>query len=157
MRTWKVVTRGIGILALCSSAAVAQNLPQGAQPTDPEKILDLYTGKTSNWNGGGYAYWGSRGELQSTSPDGTAAGVGKWYVTTASKLCQDATYYWLENGTRNSEADKYCWKFMTAPDGTIWEKYLPGDGGWYRHEYAKQVRGNPHRREYQALLQKLGL
>uniref|UniRef100_UPI003B520612 DUF995 domain-containing protein n=1 Tax=Roseovarius indicus TaxID=540747 RepID=UPI003B520612 len=148
---------GIGMLAICASAAMADSMPEGAQPTDPEKIIDLYNGKTSNWKSGGFAYWGPGGKLQATGPNGNAYGVGKWYVTTASKLCQEATYYWMESGSRKSEAGKWCWKFATGPDGTIWENYLPEDTGWYRHRTDKQVRGNPHRRELQALKRKVGL
>ncbi|PWE34141.1 hypothetical protein DDZ14_02690 [Maritimibacter sp. 55A14] len=156
MRTSNIALSGFGIIALCTSVALAGGKPEGAKPTNPKKIYKLFAGKTSNWNRGGYAFWGPKGELQATGKSGSV-GVGKWYVTTSSKLCQEATYYWTENAVRKSEVGKWCWQFVTAPDGTIYEKYLPENTDWYPYDKRKQVKGNMHGREYQKLLRKFGL
>lgn len=131
--------------------------PKGSQPTDPQAIIKLYAGNTSYWDRGGSAYWGPKGKFQSTGSKGTGYGTGKWYVPNTSKLCQDAKYQWLEGSALKSEDYKGCWEFKTAPDGVVWERFLPEKTEWYKHKASKQRKGNGNARAFKANGKKLGL
>ena len=145
-------------VALSSGMAMAdKSPPKGSKPTDPNTIIKLYAGKTSNWNSGGGAYWAPNGDLQATGRKGHAVGLGKWYVTTKSKLCQDATYYWEENGSTQTENWEGCWEFKTAPDGVVWERFLPEKGEWWPHRPEKQVKGNTLKNQLNSNRKRLGV
>jgi hypothetical protein len=142
---------------LSASICVAEKKPpKGSTPTDPNTIVKLYAGKTSFWDRGGVAYWGPGGKFRSTGGKGTAYGEGKWYVTTASKLCQETIYHWSKDGAVESEDYKGCWEFKTAPDGVIWERFLPEETEWYRHRTDKQKNGNAAASTIKAAARKFG-
>lgn len=143
--------------ALAGSAAFAQGKPRGAKKTDPQKIVQLYAGKTSNWNRGGHAYWGSDGSYLGIGRDPSWIGVGKWYVTTRGRLCAEATWTGMPEGKLETSDYEACWEFVTAPDGQIWERYLPEKSDWYRHKPEKQVNGHTQRRKINALRKKYGV
>ncbi|EDZ48405.1 conserved hypothetical protein [Rhodobacterales bacterium Y4I] len=107
----------IAAIAL-SPPAFAGSKPKGAKPADPKQIAALYAGKTSHWNRGGFAYWGPGGEFQGLGKSGDSVGIGKWYVTNRGKLCHETNWYWMEGGKKESTNGKWCWEFVTAPDGT---------------------------------------
>ncbi len=145
------------ILAANAGSALADKKPKGAKKTDPQTIVQLYSGKTSNWNRGGHAYWGSGGKYKGINKKETAVGVGKWYVTTTGKLCSEATWYWEDGGKTKSEPYDMCWEFVTAPDGTVWERDLKDKSEWYRHNYDKQVKGDTQKRKFNKIAKSLGL
>jgi phage/plasmid-associated DNA primase len=140
-----------------ASAALADKKPKGAKKTEPQVIAQLYAGKTSNWNSGGHAYWGANGQYKAINKKGTAVGVGKWFVTTRGRLCNETTWYWPEDGQTKSEPYEECWEFVTAPDGTIWERYMPDKTEWYRHKTEKQVNGEAEKAKFNRIASNLGL
>ncbi|WP_101065697.1 DUF995 domain-containing protein [Roseovarius salinarum] len=143
--------------ALLAGAAYAGGKPSGATPTDPQKIYRLFAGKTSNWDSGGHAYWGPDGTYRGIGETGVGVGSGKWYVTTASKMCHESTWHWAEDGRRKSKSGKWCWEFATAPDGTIFERFLTKNTDWVPHRRDKQVRGDTQARRHKAISRQLGL
>lgn len=143
-------------LGLAAGAAVAAGKPKGAQPTDPQVIWKLFAGKTSHWNQGGTAYWGPDGTYRGVNRNGDAIGEGKWYVTTASKMCHESVWRKAQRGSSGSEVGKWCWEFVTAPDGQIWERFLPDRSDWYRHRPEKQRNGETHRRQFRQLKAQAG-
>jgi hypothetical protein len=145
-----ITAAALACLVSTGTALAEKNPPKGSQPTDPQVIGKLYNGKTSYWDRGGSAYWGPGGVLESTGAKGNAYGKGKWYVTNTSKLCQEATFYWTEGNAVKSEDWKGCWEFATAPDGVIWERFLPEKSEWYKHKTEKQKNGNGNAKVFKA-------
>lgn len=145
------------LAAMPAASALAGGKPKGAKATPPEVILQLYAGKTSNWNSGGHAYWGPGGRFQGINKTKDAVGIGKWYVTRQGKLCHEANWHKAEGGAVKAYPHKSCWQFVTAPDGTVWERYLNEDGDWYRHKPGKQVNGNSQQRLFGRISRDLGL
>ncbi|MES0827579.1 DUF995 domain-containing protein [Ruegeria sp. SCP11] len=147
----------LGLLISSTSSALADKKPKGAKKTDPQTIAQLYSGKTSNWNSGGHAYWGPGGEYKGINKKGTAVGIGKWFVTTKGRLCNETIWYWPEDRQTKSEPYEECWEFVTAPDGTIWERYMPDKTEWYRHKPEKQVKGDAAKSKFNKIAKSLGL
>ncbi len=153
----KFAAFAVAFLLISTPAAFAEkNPPKGSTPTDPQEIARLFNGKTSFWNSGGSAYWGPGGVFESTGRKGEDYGKGKWYITTSGKLCQEATYYWMESNTVKNDDWKGCWEFQTAPDGVVWERFLPDKTEWYRHNAGKQKNGNANAKAFKANGAKLG-
>ncbi|KIC18838.1 DUF995 domain-containing protein [Leisingera sp. ANG-Vp] len=147
----------LALAALPGTGALAAAKPKGAKATPPEVIMQLYAGKTSNWSRGGHAYWAADGSFQGINKTGDAVGTGKWYVTRKGKLCSEADWHKAVDGAVKVLPFKSCWQFVTAPDGTVWERYLGEDGGWYRHNAEKQVSGNSQKRLFRKISKRLGL
>ncbi|MBY6044825.1 DUF995 domain-containing protein [Phaeobacter italicus] len=146
------------VSALSTPAMSAGGKPKGAQPTPPQEIISLYRGMTSTWNSGGSVYWAPDGTFQGINRRKDAVGVGKWFVTSKSKLCAEVTWNAVVAGKPKTLDDEQCWQFVTAPDGTIWERYLSGDDRkWYRHKREKQSKGNSRKRLFQKISAQLGL
>lgn len=140
-----------------ATVALADKKPKGAKPTNPQQIVNLYSEKTSHWNSGGFAYWGPGGEYQGLSKTGEAVGIGKWYVTNRGKLCHESEWFWDEGGQVKSDDGKWCWNFVTAPDGQVWERWQDDKKNWYRHKPEKQHNGNTQKMKINALRAKLGV
>jgi len=155
--TLSVGTIATAILISTAAGAWADKKPKGAKKTDPQTIIQLYAGKTSNWNRGGHAYWGPGGVYKGIIKDETSVGNGKWYVTTNGKLCSEATWYWKEGAETKSGPFETCWEFVTAPDGTVWERFLNEKSEWYRHKPEKQVNGDTQRNKFNRIAKQLGL
>jgi hypothetical protein len=136
-------------LALLPAAgALAKSKPKGAKPTDPQFIIDSYAGKTSSWNSGGFAYWGADGTYRAINKRHDAVAEGKWYVTNRGKLCTESDWRGREDGELKVTPYKACWKFLTDPEGVVWEEYR-GSKDWYRHKPEKQQKGDTQRRLFQ--------
>ncbi|MCP5073625.1 MAG: DUF995 domain-containing protein, partial [Rhodobacteraceae bacterium] len=88
---------------------------------------------------------------------GKAVGIGKWYVTKKAKLCHESNWYWDESGTTKSDSGKWCWDFVTDPNGVVWERFQKDKRNWYRHNEDKQKAGNTKKRKIKALRVKLGV
>ncbi|WP_027234561.1 DUF995 domain-containing protein [Leisingera caerulea] len=152
------IVAAIAVTAIALTSPVfAGSKPKGAKPADPKQIAALYAGKTSHWTRGGYAYWGPGGEFLGVGKSGDSVGIGKWYVTTRGKLCHETQWYWLEKGERKSTDGKWCWDFVTAPDGVVWERFQEDKSNWYRHKPAKQHNGNTQRSKISSLRSKIGV
>lgn len=147
----------VAAIFLAAGESLAKGKPKGAKRTDPQTIAQLYSGKTTNWRLGGSFYWAPNGTLQGIGQKEGAVGIGRWYVTNRGKLCNETDWYWFENGARQYKRFEECWEFVTAPDGTIWERFIPEKSNWYRHSIRSQVRGNPHQRKFNKLKKDLGL
>ncbi|MDC0658149.1 DUF995 domain-containing protein [Leisingera sp. SS27] len=145
------------LAAVPASGAWAGAKPKGAKATPPEVIMQLYAGKTSNWSRGGHAYWAPDGSFEGVNKSGDAVGIGKWYVTRKGKLCNEADWHKAVDGVVKTVSNESCWQFVTAPDGSVWERYLGEDGSWYRHKPEKQVSGNSQRRLFRKISKRLGL
>lgn len=143
--------------AFFATSALAEKKPKGAKPTDPQQIASLYAGKTSHWNNGGFAYWGPGGEYQGLNKTGDAIGVGKWYVTNRGKLCHESKWYWEEGGVAKSDDGTWCWDFVTAPDGVVWERFQEDKKNWYRHSAEKQRNGNTQKKKLASMRAKFGI
>lgn len=156
-RSLKLAAVASVLAALPATAVLAGGKPKGAKATPPEVIQQLYAGKTSNWNSGGHAYWAPDGRFQGINKTKDAVGIGKWYVTSRSKLCHEANWHKAEGGAVKAYPHKSCWQFVTAPDGTVWERHLNEKGDWYRHQRGKQVNGNTQQRLFRKISQDLGL
>ncbi|UWQ78149.1 DUF995 domain-containing protein [Leisingera sp. S132] len=100
---------------------------------------------------------GPDGSFEGVSKGGDAVGIGKWYVTRKGKLCNEADWHQAVDGVVKTVSNESCWQFVTAPDGSVWERYLGGDGSWYRHKPEKQVSGNSQRRLFRKISKRLGL
>jgi len=148
----------IGTITLASATMVlADKKPKGAKATDPNVIIGLYSGKTSKWNRGGYAYWQSNGEYHGIGSKGDWVGIGKWYVTTKSKLCNETQWHGIKDGKQTQSPHKFCMEFVTAPDGTIWERNVTEKSDWYRHKTSKQTKGDTQKRKFSALRKQFGV
>ncbi|KIC35544.1 DUF995 domain-containing protein [Leisingera sp. ANG-M7] len=147
----------LALAAVPGGGALAGAKPKGAKATPPEAIMQLYAGKTSNWSRGGHAYWAPDGSFQGVNKTGDAVGIGKWYVTRKGKLCSEADWHKAVDGVLQVVSSQNCWQFVTAPDGTVWERYLGEDSNWYRHKAEKQVNGNSGKRQFRKVSKRLGL
>jgi len=155
--------RPISFLAAClfavsfTAPAMADQKPKGAKPTDPKMVFSLYAGKTSFWDRGGTAYWKADGTFQGTGKDPTWIGLGKWTVNTKSRLCADVNWFGVKDGKQVSEPFQMCFDFVTAPDGTIWEKNVGEKSEWYRHKEAKQKNGDQNSKQVNKMRKQYGV
>lgn len=138
-------------IGFAAGSALAAGKPKGAKPTSPDVIWKLYAGKTSHWNSGGFAYWGPDGTYRGISKTGEWFGEGKWYVTTRGRMCHESAWQKAEAGSTKSDPDKWCWEFVTAPDGQVWERFIPDKTDWYRHNPAKQHGGETQRSRFRTM------
>lgn len=144
-------------LILLAGESLAKGKPKGAKATDPQQIAQLFSGKTSNWSRGSTFYWAPNGVMHGVGKSGDSIGIGKWFVTNKGKLCNETTWYWPENGQTKSDLYEECWEFVTAPDGTIWERYLPEKSDWFKHKHEKQVKGDTQKSKFNKIKKDLGL
>ncbi len=148
-----------GFVALMAAGPVfaEKKQPKGSTATPPNEIAKLYAGKTSAWNRGGFAYWKPNGEFHGVGKTGDAVGIGKWYVTTKSKLCHETIWHWIKDGQQEHGDYKHCWEFVTAPDGTIWQRDLTDKSEWYRYKASKHTKGNSQKRAFNSLRKQFGV
>lgn len=142
---------------LSTSQTLAAGKPQGAEPVDPQRIITLYSGKTTRLNSGARAYWAPGGEYHGINKRGTGIGIGIWFVNKPGMLCNEVKWYWSESGQTKSYSYQECWEFVVDQDGTIWERYISGRTDWYRHEIGNQTSGDSSKTRFERIKARLGL
>ena len=156
LRSFRFMMSLAVLLVLAAGSVTAAGKPKGASGTDPQVIYKLYAGKTSHWNRGGTAYWAPDGSFRGINKNRDWIGEGKWYVTTSSKLCYEALWREADAASTESDSGKWCWEFVTAPDGQIWERFLPERTDWYLHKTEKQHNGETQKAVFRSLKAKAG-
>jgi hypothetical protein len=125
------------LLLSLAAPSVADPMPRGAKPAQPQKIAQAYAGRTDIWeegcNGGIYfsPNWQARAWCAESSDN---VGAGSWRVDESGRLCQSLNWYW-PNGTRAgvSAGEELCISHVVDRWGKMWRNW-PGDAEWWPME-----------------------
>ncbi|MGI3168933.1 DUF995 domain-containing protein [Pseudooceanicola sp. C21-150M6] len=159
MNFTKITATACLIAATATSPALSEAKPKGSTKTPPQEIIQLLAGKTATWKNGGTAYYGPSGEYLGTGESKEWVGVGKWYVTTASRMCNETVWTGPKDGKITSVKHEACKDYVTVPDGTVWMMWSGNKGHWYpqSQDAQKVSKGNTQKSLINKLRKKYGV
>lgn len=134
-------------------------LPEGASLTDPNAIWRLYVGKSARWSGTSFAYWAPDQLFRAVDTAEGNVGVGKWYVTSASRMCYEATWHWRQDFGVTSKAEKNCFQYATDASGQTWSRTADHGqyGLWLPFDGSGLEKGDIASQPFRAVAKMLGL
>ncbi|WP_026758706.1 DUF995 domain-containing protein [Sediminimonas qiaohouensis] len=133
------------------------SVPESAVPPTPESLARMYAGKTENWGGGAAAYWAANGTFRAVNPTEQSIGIGKWYVTTASRMCYEGRWYWRQDFGVEDSTFRTCTRFLIDEDGQMWTTTKARSGPWFPFDLSKLQRGNQVSERFETLQDLLGV
>ena len=106
-------------------------IPEGAAPADPTALLRMFSGRTSDWGGGSAAYWAADGTFRAVNPSEQSLGYGRWFVTSASRMCYEGTWAWRQDFAIQSRVVEVCTRYMVDAQGQVWSTTEDMGGPWF--------------------------
>ncbi len=122
--------------------------PDAAAPT-PEELFRLFANHTEDWGRGSGKYWDPDGTWRAVNISENSVGSGTWYVTTASRVCYEGSWYWNQDfDVANSGSKKICTRFRRDAKGMMWSTTKGLNGPWYPFSFESFEYGNLIARSY---------
>jgi len=160
------ITRVTAFAALVFAAAGAMpanakslfggTIPEGAVATDPVQVYRTYAGKTADWGRGSYAYWGTDQSFIAVNQADSSIAVGEWYVTSASRMCFEAKWYWRQDFGVESDTLVTCTHYRTDENGEVWSASNLR-GPWFPFSDDNIRNGDRVTRKFNAMVKELGI
>ena len=131
------------VLPLTGCATWAQSpIPPDAVTPAPQALVQAFANQTESWGRGSGIFWGPDGTWTAVNVTEKSIGMGKWYVTTASRVCFEGTWYWREDFGLESSETTSCRVFRRDADGQIWSSTKGLRGPWYPFSFEDLTPGN---------------
>ncbi|MCA0929031.1 DUF995 domain-containing protein [Ruegeria profundi] len=121
------------VTVLAHGIAWADPKPRGAKAADPNRVVELYRGKTQIWNVcGGGLYYGTNGQASAwCRKHKHIVALGTWRVDRNARVCREIIWHWPEGESIRSKSDGVvCIEHVVAPDGSIWRSW-PDESEWW--------------------------
>ena len=156
-----VIGATLALLAAWPTTATSQDqsgttVPPGVQRPAPENLFYMYAGKTEDWGNGSGVYWAPDGTFRAVNQAEQSLGYGRWYVTSASRMCYEGRWFWRQDfGVENREV-RTCTRFLVDEDGQIWSTTGRRSGPWFPFN-ADMATGNQISDSFKSLAQALDL
>lgn len=106
-------------------------IPEGAALADPNDLLRMFAGRTSDWGGGSAAYWAPDGTFRAVNAAEQSLGYGTWFVTSASRMCYEGTWAWRQDFGVQSRVVEVCSRYMIDAQGQVWSTTEGMGGPWF--------------------------
>lgn len=132
-------------------------IPVDAAPLTPTEVFHIYAGKSESWGSGSGAYWNSDGTFYAVNSAEESIGVGKWYVTTAGRVCSEGKWYWRQDFGVEDRRLRTCTRFRRDGDGDLWTTTEGLTGPWFPFEGDNFSRGNIVSSSFTGMVEMLGL
>ncbi len=150
--------RVASILAICLAISACESatdqtpiLAETMKPP-PQTLVRMFANRTEGWDSGSGSYYGADGTWRAVNTTEQSLGLGRWYVTTQSKLCTESIWRWRQDfGTETGEKITSCRYFRKDPNGQLWSTSETANGPWYPFNKDGVRRGNQISTEFNRL------
>lgn len=143
----------IGAVAFTTvtGSAFAGPKPPGAKAASGAEIKAAFSGKSWRWSKGG-AYFASNGKFHAVWEQ--SVGLGSWSVSGSGTVCQNATWYWDDDGLVTKK-EKECYKHVVDSKGALWQHTK--EDGWYKFPKRRFSSGDKYSSKVKRIRKKLGI
>jgi hypothetical protein len=132
-------------------------IPEGAAPADPAGLFRMFAGRTSDWGGGSAAYWAPDGTFRAVNAAEQSLGYGRWFVTSASRMCYEGTWAWRQDFGVQSRDVEVCTRYMIDAQGQVWSTTEGMSGPWFPFSSANINTGDYVTQSFEATADMLGI
>ncbi len=132
-------------------------VPGLSQQLSPDYVYRMFVGHSADWGGGSYAYWAPGGIFYSVNVTEQSLGYGKWYATTAGRMCYEADWFWRQDFVLKQNTVKTCTRFRMDPGGGLWSTTGDLSGPWFPYATDTLTPGNSIAPMYSAVYSEMGL
>lgn len=154
-----------GVISLCAGAGAAHAqatlfgspVPRDSAAPEPMSLYKMFAGKSADWGAGSYAYFAPDGTFRAVNEAEQSLGMGRWYVTTNSKMCYDAAWMWRQDFDAQSSEVLTCARFRVDKNGEMWSTTGSMAGPWFPFSTENMRRGDMVSKRFNTLYSSFGI
>ncbi len=152
-----LVAAGLSGLSAPSPAQAAGPVPASSRQPAADYVYRIFAGKSADWGGGSYAYWDPKGTFYAVNSSEQSIGFGRWYATTAGRMCYEAHWVWKQDfGLKESEV-KTCTRYRVDGAGDLWSTTGGMSGPWFPFGTDNLTAGDSVTAQFHAMHRDMGL
>ncbi len=140
-----------------SYGEIGSPVPADAVKPTPEGLISFFAGHTTDWGGGSAIYWAPNGTFRAINPSEQSVGFGRWYVTTASRMCYEGTWAWRQDFGVESREVEECTRYVIDNAGQVWSTTESVMGPWFPFYDDGMSRGDAVSASFRSLATTIGL